>query len=289
MPFSTSSIRTSLPNSLGLWALPLRMTSVWGSNRLNTLSSTWLFPFTTRSLVCRITFSQRKKVPQLANLGCYSQDCAHHFQPSLPPPLHHFAGLSHDASSQSQQLLVTVAHPLLVGFGEGLGGTADFQQTMFHRAPAIDHFQSSGLALVGNALQAAAEHANAVAQNRTVGRIVNVAFHNRSVGSNFFALGYAMLAGQADHALMNLGGDGRTQQSKAATEDSELRGDVGIEAGEAAVHQVAAQFPFQSAEAPAFQVLHDTAAQQTIGGHAPATGTSRTGATFGQTLANQVD
>jgi hypothetical protein len=39
--------------------------------------------------------------------------------------------------------------------------------------------------------------------------------------------------------------------------------------GEAAVHQVAAQFPFQIAEAPAFQVLHDAAAQQTIGGHAP--------------------
>jgi hypothetical protein len=44
----------------------------------------------------------------------------------------------------------------------------------------IDHFQSSGLTLVGDALQAAAEHPNAVAQNRTVGRIVNVAFDDRS-------------------------------------------------------------------------------------------------------------
>ena len=88
---------------------------------------------------------------------------------------------------------------------------------------------------------------------------------------------------------MNLGGDGRTKQSKAATEDSELGGDLGIEVGEAAVHQVAAQFPFQIAEAPTFHVLHDTTAQQTIGGHAPATGTSRAGATFGQTLADQVD
>jgi 2-polyprenyl-6-methoxyphenol hydroxylase-like FAD-dependent oxidoreductase len=32
----------------------------------------------------------------------------------------------------------------------------------------------------------------------------------------------------------------------------------------------AAQFSFQIAEAPAFEVLHDTAAQQTIGGHAGA-------------------
>ena len=58
-------------------------------------------------------------------------------------------------------------------------------------------------------------------------------------------MGYALFAGQADHALMNLGGDSRTEQSKATTEDSELGGDLGIEVGEAAVHQVAAQFPFQ--------------------------------------------
>ncbi|HEY0725167.1 MAG TPA: hypothetical protein VGD41_14440 [Pyrinomonadaceae bacterium] len=65
--------------------------------------------------------------------------------------------------------------------------------------------------------------------------------------------------------------------------------DLGIEVGEAAVHQVAAQFSFQIAEAPAFQVLHDTTAQQTIGGHAGATSTGGTGATFRQTLADQVD
>src|SRR3984885_14764863 len=41
---------------------------------------------------------QRKKVLQMANLSCYSQGRAHHFQPSLPPPLHHFAGLSYHTS-----------------------------------------------------------------------------------------------------------------------------------------------------------------------------------------------
>src|SRR5712691_8233135 len=56
---STSSMRTSLPNSLGLCAFPLRMTSVWDSNRLNTLPSTWQFPPHTRSLVCVITFSTK--------------------------------------------------------------------------------------------------------------------------------------------------------------------------------------------------------------------------------------
>ena len=49
------------------------------------------------------------------------------------------------------------------------------------------------------------------------------------------ALGYALFAGQADHAVMNLGGDGRTEQGKAAAEDSELGGNVGIEVADGLV------------------------------------------------------
>ena len=59
IPFSTSSIRTSRPNSFGLCAFPLRMTSVCGSNKLSTLPTTCVFPRHTRSLVCVITFSTK--------------------------------------------------------------------------------------------------------------------------------------------------------------------------------------------------------------------------------------
>src|SRR6266700_2300754 len=226
MPFSTSSIRTSLPNSLGLCALPLRMTSVCASNKLNTFSSTWQLPPHTRCLVWVITFSTKgRKLPELADLRFHPPPFAHHLQSFLPPSLQHRAGLSHHAPTQSQQLLVTVPHALLVGLGQALGGAADLQQTMFPRAPVIHHFHGSPLTLAGDAL----------------------------------------LAGQADHPLMNLFGDRRTQQGEAAAEGAEIGGSLGIEVGEAAVHQVAAQFPFQIAEAPALQVLHDTAAQQPIG------------------------
>jgi hypothetical protein len=60
---------------------------------------------------------------------------------------------------------------------------ADLQQTMFHRAPVIHHFHGSPLTLAGDALQAAAEHADAVAQKRAVGGIVNVRFHDSRVGA----------------------------------------------------------------------------------------------------------
>ena len=60
-PRAGSAIRTSLPNSLGLCAFPLRMTSVWVSNRLNTLPSALLSPPITRCLVWLITFSTKGK------------------------------------------------------------------------------------------------------------------------------------------------------------------------------------------------------------------------------------
>jgi hypothetical protein len=118
---------------------------------------------------------------------------------------------------------------------------------------------------------------------------VDVTFDDRRVGAKPIALGYSLLAGQADHPLMNLCGDRRTQQSKVAAEGREVRRNFGIEVGEAAVHQVAAELPLQIAEAPALQVFHDTAAQQTIGGDSVASGARGKGLAFGQTLADQVD
>jgi hypothetical protein len=46
---------------------------------------------------------QREKVPKLANLPFHPQEFTHHFQASLPPSLHHFAGLSHHAPGQSKK------------------------------------------------------------------------------------------------------------------------------------------------------------------------------------------
>src|SRR6266446_1464824 len=149
---------------------------------------------------------------------------------------------------------------------------------MFYRAPVMmHHLQGSVLTLGGDALQTAAEHSDTVAQKRAVGGIVNIALHDGSVGAKFASLRYTLLTRQAHHPPMNLFGDLRTQQREGSTEGSEIGCGFGIEAGETPVHQVAAQFPFQIAEAPALQVLHDTAAQQTIGGYAGPSGAHRSG------------
>src|SRR5258708_4611818 len=87
---------------------------------------------------------------------------------------------------------------------------------------------------------------------------------------------------------MKLVGDRRAQQGKGAAEGSGIGSSLGIEVGEAAVDQVAAQLPFQIAEAPTLEVLHDTAAQQTIGGDSGSPGALGKRAACGQTLADQV-
>ena len=88
---------------------------------------------------------------------------------------------------------------------------------------------------------------------------------------------------------MNLFGDLGTQQREGSTEGREIGCGFGIEAGEPPVHQVAAELPFQIAEAPALQVLHDTAAQQAIGGYAGSPGARRSGEACRQTLLDQLE
>ena len=57
--FSASCSLTILPNSVGLPALPLRMISVDGSNRLRSLPSTCVSPPKMRARVCFITCRTR--------------------------------------------------------------------------------------------------------------------------------------------------------------------------------------------------------------------------------------
>src|SRR5207253_11466502 len=143
----------------------------------------------------------------------------------------------------------------------------------------MHHLQGSVLTLGGDPFETAAEHSDTVAQKRAVSRIVNVAFHDTGVSAKFTSVRYALLTRQAHHALINLFGDLRSQQREGSAEGSEIGRDFGIEAGEPPIHQVAAEFPFQLAEAPALQALHDTTAQHAIGRDAGSPGARGGGGT----------
>src|SRR5215472_13111535 len=76
---------------------------------------------------------------------------------------------------------------------------------------------------------------------------------------------------------MNMLRDLRTQHGQQTTEAVVTGDDFGVEMGEAAIDEVVAQLAFQIAEAPAFQVLEHTAAQEAIGSQARAPGAGRLG------------
>src|SRR6266481_8855193 len=153
----------------------------------------------------------------------------------------------------------------------------------------MHHVQGSVLTLGGDPFETAAEHSDPVAQKRAVGRIVNVAFHNTGVSAKFTSVRYALLTRQAHHPLINLFGDLRTQQREGSAEGGEIGCDFGVEAGETPIHQVAAEFSLQIAEAPALQVLHDTTAQHAIGSDAGSPGARYGGGTCRQLLADPMD
>ncbi len=150
----------------------------------------------------------------------------------------------------------------------------------------IHDLQCAALALMGDAFQAAAEHANAVAQKRAVGGKVHVRFSGSRVGAQFAAFGHTLLASQAHDPLMNFLGDRRTEHGKGFAEGGEVGRGLGVEVRELPIDQIAAQLAFQIAKAPALQMLEHATTQQAIRGHS---GKRRSRGTGGQAVADQLD
>src|SRR6516165_2751170 len=135
-------------------------------------------------------------MPQLAGLHFDLQQTSDQRKLSFLPPLDYLTSLPHHLPGQRQELAITIAQALPTGFRLGLRCAADLQQAKLHRPPMIHDIQCAALALGGDTLQAAAEHANPVAQKRAVGWIVYVAFNGSRVRPQFLTLDHALLASE---------------------------------------------------------------------------------------------
>src|SRR5438094_6193221 len=116
---SASWIFTSLPNSVGLLALPLRMISVLGSKRLTSFPATRVSPSSTRALVCRITCWTRGSITSSSCFRPSSAACCITSAPCFTPlgdlvdkPF----GLADDPAGHRQQFLVERLQLLFAGF-----------------------------------------------------------------------------------------------------------------------------------------------------------------------------
>src|SRR5260370_21524616 len=125
---------------------------------------------------------------QLAGLRFYLQQTSDDRQLSFLPPLDYVTGLPHQLPGQRQKLVITIAHALPTGFCLGLRRAADLQQAVLHGSSLIYDFQCAALALPGDAFQAAAEHANALAPKRAVGWKRHARFNRSRVRAQFLTL-----------------------------------------------------------------------------------------------------
>ena len=113
---------------------------------------------------------------QQASLHFDRHQTSHDRQLSFLPARDDVIGLPHHLPGQGQELVITIAQALPTGLALGFRCAADLQQAMLHGPSMIYDFQCTALAVGGDAFQAATERANAVAQKRAVGGIVNVRF-----------------------------------------------------------------------------------------------------------------
>src|SRR5207302_10592537 len=109
--FSASCTTTSLPNSLGLFALPLRITSVCVSNTLSNFPSALVLPRSTRSRVWRSTCRTRGIISSSCLLALCSTDRLPRFD-ALGDFARKLFGLSGNPTGDFQQLDVGVLHLL---------------------------------------------------------------------------------------------------------------------------------------------------------------------------------
>src|SRR5271166_4026152 len=181
--FSASCNCTSLPNSLGLPAFPLRMISVCGSNKLTSFPGNWVKPSKTRALVCRTT---RRTCSAMVSSR----------SPSSRTPLRRRGGRASTSCntrreswricrvtrSSCRYSFFALQFPFRSFVTEGL---SDGDHPLGHRAHPVAHFLPETARLRFDLFHGPRQHPRAIVQQAAVGGIVDVAFHYRGTHPQF--------------------------------------------------------------------------------------------------------
>src|SRR4051812_4250579 len=138
--FSASCSFTILPNSFGLPALPLRMTSVDGSNRLSSLPSLRVLPRKMRALVCFMTCLTRGIIRSSSWRRPSSANCSKNGLRALHSPaglLGEPFRLADHAARRVQQARVALLQLVMIERTLGSCHPSDLQQPQLHTSAAI--------------------------------------------------------------------------------------------------------------------------------------------------------
>ena len=141
--------------------------------------------------------------------------------------------------------------------------------------------------MLRDAFQGSSEHSDAISEQRTVCRVVDVALDHGGVGSQLPTVRHLLLPGLGNDPLMDTLRNLRAQKAKAPAEGGVVGRGIRIEAGEAPIHQVGADLSLQLSERPPLEVLHHTTTKKTVRRDAGPSRSWRKRMAFGQPLPNK--
>src|SRR6202040_1674979 len=238
--FSASCNLTILPNSVGLPALPFRITSVDGSNRLTILFSAWVSPAKTRALVWRIPCRPRGTMLSSSRRSPSSRTCrrvsAARLTPSPISVAKRFACPTTRPVASSQSA-VSLRQLLAALPTFGAGRPRDLQHPPFDAAAAIAQLGAGRPSDTGDLLHHAGHNPLPVAQQAAVGGVVNVGLDHRGVDAHPPAFRHPIVARDLHDPFMDLF-DHRRPHGDAPTAHGLGVGHLGAaHPGEVAIHQ----------------------------------------------------
>src|ERR1039458_3674768 len=179
--FSASWIFIILPNSVGLLALPLRMTSVLGSKMLTSFSDTCVSPPKIRAQACRITcsalgiiVSSSLRRPSRAACWKTSEDF---LTPEAISREKRFACPT-TRETDASNLPYPCCNFSLPAPPLAACGPSNLQNPVLHAPAAVPQFGPYVSSDGGDPLHRARQNTHAVAQQTAVGRIVDVGFND---------------------------------------------------------------------------------------------------------------
>jgi len=125
-------------------------------------------------------------------------------------------GLTGHPAAGLQDLAVQILHPLLATFALAAAHARNLHHSQLHAPRAIPQLRPHLTGHIGNSLHDPRQHANAIAQQRTIGRMVNVGLHHGRIHAQPAPGGDLVLTGDTHHSLMNFLYDFRPQRLSLA-------------------------------------------------------------------------
>src|SRR6266481_2753397 len=170
-------------------------------------------------------------------------------------------GLSDRPPRDGQQPAIALLQPILALLAAAATDPTDLQHAAAGAPGAIAQFGTGCVGQLLDLLHRPRQHPHAVAQQRGVGRVVDVGFHHRGIDAHAATLDDLMFLGNGHHAPVDLFDDVRPQGYTELAHRLGIRHLGCTHPSELAIHQVGSHLALQHGIAPVAHMLEQQQSQ----------------------------